>query len=212
VLAKLEKLGKIGILRLGRAERANALNRQLLELLSDIQDSVRTDGETRVLITVGEGRGFSAGSDLEELAGLSPEDAVETQRLEGQVCRNFLSLPQPTIAAVHGYALGGGLFLAAHHDFRMITEGARLGLPEVGLGWNPTFGMARLVALVGTSTATRWLISGAEFTPAEAQHAGLATSLVPARDDVLALAIELGQRVAALPAGGLAAIKEALGQ
>jgi enoyl-CoA hydratase len=206
---ELEKVGAIGVLRLRRAERANALNRQLLEALAERQESLRTNTEIRVLVTVGEGKGFSAGSDLEELAGLSIEEAVDSQKLEGRVCRNFLSLPQPTIAAVHGYALGGGLFLAAYHDFRIIASDARLGAPEVVLGWNPTFGMTRLRSLAGIAATTRWLMSGEEFTPAEAEREGFATQLAASAEDVLSQALELGEQLAALPGSGLAAVKEA---
>jgi enoyl-CoA hydratase len=206
----LEKSGDIGILRLDRPERANALNRQILESIASLQESLRADRETRVLVTVGQGKGFSAGSDLEEIARLPTEEAVEHQLLEGRVCRNFLSLPQPTIAAVHGYALGGGLFLAAYHDFRIIATNARLGLPEVKLGWNPTFGMARLIRLAGSAAATRWLMSGEEFSAADAERHGLATEVVEDAVDILGAALDLGRRLAALPAAGLAAIKEAL--
>ncbi len=207
---KLEKLGRIGLLRLQRQERANALNRRLLEALAVLQESLRADNEIRVLVTVGEGKGFSSGSDLEELAGLSCEDAVESQKLEGRVCRNFLSLPQPTLAAVHGYALGGGLFLAAYHDFRIIAANARLGLPEVALGWNPTFGIARLASLAGSASTTRWLICGEEFAADEARREGFATRVVASAEDVLPNALELAERLAALPAAGMAAVKEAL--
>jgi len=210
VLVKLERSGKIGILSLQRPERANALNRQLLESLASIQESLRTDREIRVLVTTGEGKGFSAGSDLDEIARLSAAEAVEHQLLEGCVCRNFLSLPQPTIAAVRGYALGGGLFLAAYHDFRIIAAKARLGLPEVKLGWNPTFGIARLIRLAGVGAATRWLMAGDEFSAEEARQLGLATAVVDEERDVLGQALDLGERLAVLPGAGLAAIKEAL--
>jgi enoyl-CoA hydratase len=206
---ELEKVGAIGVLRLRRGERANALNRQLLEALAERQESLRTNTEIRVLVTVGEGKGFSAGSDLEELAGLSIEEAVDSQKLEGRVCRSFLSLPQPTIAAVHGYALGGGLFLAAYHDFRIIASDARLGAPEVVLGWNPTFGTSRLRSLAGSTATMRWLLSGEEFTPAEAEREGFATRLVASAEAVLSQALELGQQLAALPGAGVAAVKEA---
>jgi enoyl-CoA hydratase len=210
VPVSLERSGRIGILRLQRPERANALNRQLLESLASIQESLRTEREIRVLVTTGEGKGFSAGSDLDEIAWLSAEEATQHQLLEGRVCRSFLSLPQPTIAAVHGYALGGGLFLAAYHDFRIIAAGARLGLPEVKLGWNPTFGMARLIRLAGASAATRWLMSAEEFSAEEARRLGVATAVVAEGGDVLGQALDLGERLAALPGAGLAAIKEAL--
>jgi enoyl-CoA hydratase len=168
MLVELEQSNGIGILMLRRPERANALNTALLGQLERLQRLIRRDRRLRVLITVGEGKGFSAGSDLQELAGFSSAQAEKSQLLEAKACREFLRLPQPTIAGVHGYALGGGFFLTAHHDFRIVAANARLGLPEVKLGWNPTFGAQRLCQLVGVGVASRWLMQGAEFSASEA--------------------------------------------
>lgn len=209
---KLEKSGRVGILWLQRPEAANALNRELLREMEIFQKSLRRDRSIRVLVTAGEGKGFSAGSDLREIAGMSAQEARRSQGLEARVCRNFLSLPQPTIAAVHGYALGGGLVLAAHHDFRLMAADVRLGLPEVRLGWNPTFGIQRLIQLAGISTVTRWMLLGEEFSASEAHEHHLATAVVVDAARVVRDATSLAERLAALPAAGLAAIKEALWQ
>ena|SRR2546426_4307274 len=210
MLVELDISGSIAIVKLNRPERANALNPELLKLLARLQDQLRRNHRMRAVITLAEGPGFSAGSDLEELGGVSPKVAVQSQWLEARVCRGFLALPQPTIAAVHGYALGGGLFLAAHHDFRVVASDARLGCPEVKLGWNPTFGMKRLFQIAGAA-ALRWVITGDEFKASEALAAGLATSVVqPA--DLRGEALRLAERLAALPPAGLAAVKKALWQ
>jgi enoyl-CoA hydratase/carnithine racemase len=209
---RLEKERGVGIVRFKRPECANALNRETLESLAALIEALRGDREVRVLITSGEGKGYSAGSDLEEIAGLSTEQSLEHQRLEGTVCRSLLSLPQPTIAAIHGYALGGGLFLAAYHDFRIVAANTRLGLPEVKLGWNPTFGMARLRCLVGVAAATHWLMSGDEIAMDEVSRTGLVTRVVLDAADVFPVAMRLAEELARRPPAALAAIKGALWQ
>ena len=126
------------------------------------------------------------------------------------MCREFLRLPQPTIAAVHGYALGGGLCLALHHDFQIVAEDTRLGLPEVKLGWNPTFGIQRLRQLVGLVVANRWLMLGAEIPAADALRQGCITQVVSTGEDVLAACRRFAEKLLEIPAAGLAAIKESL--
>ena len=122
---ELKVAGGIGILHLCRPERANALNAEMLNQIFRVQRQLRRDKSVRVLITIGDGKGFCAGSDLREQAGFTPSQAEKSQLLEAKVCREFLRLPQPTIAGVHGYALGGGLFLATHHDFQIVNADAR---------------------------------------------------------------------------------------
>ena len=185
MLVEFEQSGGIGILRLCRPEAANALNQEILWQIYKLQSRLRRDPSVRVVITVGEGKGFSAGSDLREQAKLSPLQAEKSQLLEAKICREFLRLPQPTIAAIHGYALGGGLCLTMHHDFQIATANARLGLPEVKLGWNPTFGIERLCQLVGLGVANRWLMLGAEIPAEEAARQGCVTEVIPAGGDVL---------------------------
>ena len=207
---ELEVAGGIGILHLRRAQSANALDTDLLNQIFRVQRQLRREKDIRVLITVGEGKGFCAGSDLREQARFTPSMAEKSQLLEAKVCREFLRLPQPTIAGVHGYALGGGLFLATHHDFQIVDSGARLGLPEVKLGWNPTFGIHRLCQLVGVGVASRWMMQGTEFTSAEAAQNGCITQVVERADDVLPACKVLARKLLDIPSGGLSAIKQAL--
>jgi len=207
---ELEIANGVGILHLRRPESANALNAEMLNQISRVQRQLQRDRSVRVLITVGEGKGFCAGSDLREQAKFTPTQAEKSQLFEARVCREFLRLPQPTIAGVHGYALGGGLFLATHHDFQVVHAAARLGLPEVKLGWNPTFGIHRLCQLVGVGAASRWMIQGTEFTAAEAAEKGCVTQLVERSDDVLPACKTLAEKLLQLPSGGLSAIKQAI--
>lgn len=209
MLVELEERGGVGILCFRRPECSNALNRALLERFLRLQESFRRATRLRVLVTVGEGKGYCAGSDLRELAGQSPAEALQAQIFEGRVCRNLLSLPVPTIAAVHGYALGGGLCLAAYHDFRVVAASTNLGLPEVTLGWNATFGMRRVEQIVGPAQATRWAGLGEKFSASEDLARGFATVVVQDERGVLNAALELGARLAKLPVAGLAALKAA---
>ena len=204
MLVELEEAGNVGIVRLRRPERANALNSAGVRRLLRLQQSLRKGQRIRVVITVGEGKGFCAGSGLDELAGLPARKAVETQTLEARVCQNFLTLPQPTIAAVHGYALGGGLFLAAYHDFRIVSRNARMGCPEAKLGWNPTFGMHRLIQVAGLAPASYCVLSGEESRASNTPLQSFVTRLVAQDRDVLPAARELADK---LPAASLAAIK-----
>jgi enoyl-CoA hydratase len=210
MLVDLEQSGGIGILRLRRPEAANALNSELLRQIYKVQLSLRRNRQVRVVITLGEGKGFCAGSDLREQAKFSPALAEKSQLLEAKVCREFLRLPQPTIAAVHGYALGGGLCFALHHDFQIVSQNARLGLPEVRLGWNPTFGIERLCQLVGLGVANRWLLLGEEIPAAEAVAQGCITQVVPAGADLMAECRKFADQLLQIPAAGLAAIKRSL--
>ena len=207
---ELEVAGGIGTLHLRRPESANALNAEMLNQISRVQRQLRRDKSVRVLITVGEGKGFCSGSDLREQAHFTPSQAEKSQLLEAKVCREFLRLPQPTIAGIHGYALGGGLFLATHHDFQVVSAEARLGLPEVKLGWNPTFGIYRLCQLVGVGAASHWMMQGAEFTASEAAEKGCVTQVVEHGDDVLDACKKLAEKLLQLPLGGLTAIKQAI--
>jgi enoyl-CoA hydratase len=200
----------IGFLRLRRPESANALDSHTLNQIFRLQRRLRGDKNVRVVITVGEGKGFCAGSDLREQARLTPVQAEKSQLLEAKVCREFLRLPQPTIAAVHGYALGGGLFLATHHDFQIASADARLGLPEVKLGWNPTFGIQRLCQLVGVGTASRWMMQGTEFTASEALQKGCVTQVVESGERVVEACERLAKTLMEIPRGGLNAIKQAI--
>jgi enoyl-CoA hydratase len=207
---ELEISDGVGVLHLRRAESANALNGEMLNQISQVQRRLRREKKVRVLITAGEGKGFCAGSDLREQAGFTPSQAEKSQLLEAKVCREFLRLPQPTIACVHGYALGGGLFLATHHDFQIVGAETRLGLPEVKLGWNPTFGIHRLCQLVGVGVASRWMMQGSEFSAAEAVEKGCVTQVVPRGEQVLDVCKKLAEKLMQLPLGGLTAIKQAV--
>jgi len=130
------------------------------------------------VVTRGAGRAFCAGSDLKDLAPLSPRDAAAVEREHGDACALLESLPQPTLAMMHGYVIGGGVGLSLYHDFRIASESASFQMPEVELGWTPPWGMGRLVDVVGGASA-RWLTLGCvRLSSSEAKGIGLVHEVV----------------------------------
>lgn len=141
----------IALVTLKRPEALNALSQSLLEELAEIPELVQQDPEVRAVIFTGEGKAFAAGADLKEIAAIKDPFMGREYALFGQrVFAEIAALPVPTIAAINGYALGGGLELALACDLRVAAKTAKLGLPEVGLGLIPGFGgTQRLPRLIG---------------------------------------------------------------
>jgi enoyl-CoA hydratase/carnithine racemase len=159
-----------------------------------------------VVIVAGRGRAFCAGNDIAEMPALKPAEAKTLSRRWQRIMDRFARLPQVTIAAVHGYALGGGCMLAAAQDLRIADSSARFGLPEVTLGFNPSYGIARLLDIAGGGAARDLLLTGRTIDAAEALRMGLVTRVVP--DGALdGAAGELAAGIAGHPRGGLAATK-----
>ena len=172
-LIDLETSNRVATLTLRRPQALNAINQALLRDFEDALRQVQEASEAAVLVTQGSGRAFSAGSDLKELAGCSPQQATAFEYMHGQVFAQLEKLPQITVAAWRGYVLGGGLFLGVYHDFRVATQDARIGLPEVAHGWTPPWGVSRLVELVGVQTARKLMLCGGQFDGVSAQQLGL---------------------------------------
>jgi enoyl-CoA hydratase/carnithine racemase len=158
-------------------------------------DALSSNTAVRAIVTSGEGPSFCAGSDLRWLAQLDPPAAAENERETTAVCLRFAELPQPTIAVIHGYALGGGLGLALYHDFRIAAADAVLGMPEVSLGWVPPWAVGQLVHAVGPSQAKWLLLTGERITGTRAFEIGLVHDVVSAAE-----LQERGGRVAPLAA------------
>jgi enoyl-CoA hydratase len=162
-----------------------------------------------VVVLGGRGRAFCAGNDIAEMPALSSSEAEALSRRWQDIVDRFARLPQVTIAAVQGYALGGGCMLAAAQDLRIAETGARFGLPEITLGFNPSYGIARLLDLVGGGHARELLLTGRTIDAAEALRMGLVTRVVP--DGALErAAADFAAEVARHPRGGLAATKAIL--
>jgi len=181
-----EQKGRIGIVKVNRPEALNALNAVVLEELSDIFGEIDADDSIGIAILTGEGRSFVAGADI---AAMKEMNALEGRAfmIKGQaVMQKIETLTKPVIAAVNGFALGGGCELAMACDIRFASEKAKFGQPEVGLGIIPGFGgTQRLPRLVGKGMA-KLLIFGAEMIGAEeAKAIGLVEKVFPP-DELLA--------------------------
>ena len=181
-LLRTEVTDRIGTLTLHRPEQRNALNAALLAELAAVLDAWEADDRVQGVILTGSGeKAFAAGADISEVASwdLAEGLASPMQRLFDRI-QDF---PKPTLAALNGVAMGGGLELAMSCDLRIAADGARMGLPEVGLGVLPSAGgTQRLSRLVGTGRALEMILTGRALTAEQAERYGLVTEVVPAAD------------------------------
>ena len=191
--------GNVGIITLNRPERLNAINGGLLRDLIEQLKTAREDKEAVSVILTGAGRAFCAGEDLKESsAGKSFETWIdETDGLQ-EIQRMIISLGKPLIAAVQGYALGGGCEFAMSCDIRIATEDAKFGFPETEVGLTvTTAGTKLLTQIVGLGKAKELVFTG-EFVDAhEALRIGLANKVVPAEmliDEALGMANKIGEK------------------
>ena len=196
----------VAILTLERPESLNALNRAVAKDLEHILKHLESSTAVSVVIVSGRGRAFCAGNDIAEMPTLEPAEARALSRRWQKIMDRFGRLPQVTIAAVRGYALGGGCMLAAAQDLRIAEESARFGLPEVTLGFNPSYGIARLLDIMGGGPARDLLLTGRAVDAHEAQRVGLVSQVV-ADGTLDEAASALAGSIARHPRGGLAATK-----
>lgn len=209
-LIELEQRGHVGLITINRPEVLNALNVQALRELDNVLDQVESAEDIYVLIITGAGRAFVAGADISEMVNFSAADGKAFSRRGNNVFLRLTRFPRPIIAAVNGYALGGGCELAMSCDIRIGSEYAKFGMPEVGLGITPGFGgTQRLARIVGMSTATELLLTGRTIDAQEALHIGLINHLYPA-DKMLDRAIELAEVIASKPQVAVRQAKQAI--
>jgi enoyl-CoA hydratase len=180
ILFQVEESG-IAVLTVNRPQKLNALSGAVIDELSDAFGRVASDSSIRALIVTGAGeKAFVAGADIAELAELSPLQ-MRAAGLHGQSAfRRLETCGKVSVAAVNGFALGGGLELAMACTVRFASENAKLGQPEVKLGLTPGYGgTQRLPRLVGRGRALEMLLSGDPVTAAEAHRIGLVNAVVP---------------------------------
>ena len=194
----LDRSGGVATLTLNRPEALNAFNTEQLHLLRDALAEVAADPDIRVLVLTGAGeRAFAVGADIREMAALSPEGGLAFGRLGHAVTRAVEALPQPVVAAVNGFALGGGCELAIACDIRIASENAVFAQPEVSLGIPPGWGGSqRLPRLVGPGMAAEMILAGRRVAAAEALRIGLVNRVVPL-PDLMPAAAELAATIAA---------------
>ena len=190
---KFDIEGQVGIITISRPDALNALNAQLLMEMGAILDIVEMHAEVLALVITGEGRAFVAGADISELATVRDSFGGREQALLGQdVMNSVAALPIPTIAAVNGFALGGGLELALACDLRVASDSAKMGLPEVGLGIIPGYGgTQRLARLIGQGRALDLIMTGRHVPADEALQLGLVNRVV---EDAKTTSVELANQ------------------
>jgi enoyl-CoA hydratase len=197
-ILRTEVRGRVAILTLNRPQVLNAIGTATVERIEDVLDKLRDDDQVRALVLAGEGRGFSAGADLGEIESCT--EPYQFRAFVGRLTRAFgriQEFPKPSVAAVHGFALGGGLELALACDLRAAERGARLGLPEMKLGVLPgAGGTQRLPRLVPTGIAKQMILTGEPIDAERAYAVGLVNELAEP-GGALAVATALAEQLAA---------------
>ena len=211
---KLEQNGHVGILTIDRPEALNALNSDVLKELDAVLDGIDVNS-VRCVVVTGEGpKSFVAGADISQMANLSKAEAKEFGLLGNKVFRKLETLPMPSIAAVNGFALGGGCELALSCDIRIASENARFGQPEVGLGITPGFGgTQRLARTVGIPMAKQMIFSAQNIKSDVALTIGLVNKVVPQEElmnEAMALANTIANNAPIAVRASKAAINEGI--
>lgn len=192
-----EVQGAVAILTINRPEALNALNSQVLSDLDEAITKVEADDGVHAVILTGAGRSFVAGADIGEMKGFSARDGKKFGVHGGGVFLRLENLSKPVIAAVNGFALGGGCELAMSCDIRLASEKAKFGQPEVGLGITPGFGgTQRLPRIVGISKAMELILTAKVINAAEAERIGLVSAVYPP-EELMDKAMELANAICA---------------
>jgi methylglutaconyl-CoA hydratase len=189
---RLERSGAAAIVVLDKPERMNALSRDMVLALGRVGRELANDEEIRAVLLTGAGdRAFCAGADLKERVGMSEADVLQVLDLYRSELGWLATSRRPTIAVINGAALGGGLELALHCDFRIASERAVLALPETALGIIPgAGGTQRLPRIVGEAKAKELILLGTRLDARQALAIGLVHRVVPAEADLLAATLE----------------------
>lgn len=191
----LEKKDGILLVRIHRPEELNALNADLLSELDCAMAEASAEEEVRAVILTGEGKSFVAGADIACMSTMDPVEAKAFGSFGAEVFRRIEIMEKPVIAAVNGYALGGGCELAMACDIRIASTKAKIGQPETGLGITPGFnGTLRLPRLVGLGRAKEIILAGETLDAAEAYRIGLFNKVVEP-EELLDTAWELASKI-----------------
>jgi enoyl-CoA hydratase len=194
-----EKGEGIATITLNRPEALNAFSKEVIEEILCTLDDVRNDEDVRVVVLTGAGeRAFSAGADIKAMAGMTPLAARELSLLGEKLCLALENLPKPVVAAINGFALGGGMEVAMSCDIRIASETARMGQTEINIGLIPGWGgTQRLTRLVGRGKAKELVFTGKMIDAKGAEQLGLINMVVSAykfREAVRQFALELASK------------------
>ena len=203
----------VRVIAVNRPEALNALNTHVISDLKHELQKASDDPSVRVVVLTGEGtKSFIAGADILEMKDKLPEEGVEFSQRGHDVAKLLELMPKPTIAAVNGYALGGGCEMAMACDFIVASEAATFGQPEVGLGIIPGFGgTIRLAKLVGQARAKELIFSGRRIKAVEAQQMGLVARVLPP-EGFMAAVIELAVQVSRHSAAAISKSKQLMNE
>lgn len=192
----LEKKDKIAVITINRAKFFNSLNRETLQELNESLEEITKDIEIDVLIITGKGKAFIAGADISEMKDMSAIEAQRFSLLGQSIFRKIELMKKPVIAAVNGYALGGGCELAMSCDIRIASMEAKFGQPEVTLGVTPGFaGTQRLPRLIGRTKANELIFTGSIINAQEAERIGLVNKVVSV-EELMNESLALAKKIA----------------
>ena len=207
---KFEKEDFVGIITINRPQALNALNSQVLDELNEVLDSIDAN-ETRALILTGEGdKSFVAGADIGEMSTLTKAEGETFGKKGNDVFRKLETLEIPVIAAINGFALGGGCEISMSCDIRICSANAIFGQPVVGLGITPGFGgTQRLARLVGPGLAKQMIYTGRNIKADEAYRIGLVNAVYP-QEELMAAAKKMASGIAMQAPIAVRACKKAI--
>ena len=206
----VERRGRVGLITLNRPKALNALNRRVMHEVTEAAAAFDADPAVGCLVVTGSERAFAAGADIKEMAEASAIDLYMEDGFGGWMA--LTRVRKPIVAAVSGFALGGGCELAMMCDMIIASETAKFGQPEIKLGIIPGIGGSqRLIRAIGKAKATDLCLTGRMMDAAEAERSGLVARVVPAAD-FMAEAMKTAEAIAAMSLPALMALKECLGR
>ena len=195
-ILQLELQDSIAILTIKRPEALNALNSDFFKEINSMLDELENNKELRALVISGYGKAFVAGADIAEMSGFNAEQGKKFSEIGQRTFDRFENLPFPVIAAINGFALGGGMELTMACDIRIASRKAKLGQPEVGLGLIPGYaGTQRLPRLIGLGNALYLLMTGEMISADEAFRMGLVQKLTDP-ENLLEESLKIAQTIA----------------
>lgn len=193
---ELTQVGHVGILTMNRPEALNALSNAVFQDLKKALDEVERNEDIYVFIITGSGRAFVAGADISEMTTMNVAQGKALADLGNSVYLRIENMEKPSIAAINGFALGGGCEMALSCDIRIASEKAKFGQPEVGLGIIPGFGgTQRMARIVGTGHALEMILTAKTIDAKYAQDIGLVNRVV-AHDELMSEALEIAEAIA----------------
>ncbi|MFC1522149.1 enoyl-CoA hydratase-related protein [Elusimicrobiota bacterium] len=205
---EIEKNNLVAYVYLNRPQALNALSKQLILDLMETLENLDKDKDVRVIVIAGRGKAFAAGADIKEMQGLTTEDLNKTDQFASW--ERVRKISKPIIAAVHGFALGGGMELAMSADMIIASESAKFGQPEILLGIIPgAGGTQRLTKLAGKNKAMELILTGDKISARQAQEIEVVNRVVP-DDKFMEEVQKLAQKIASMSPLALKAAKEAI--